>query len=253
MSTSLLSPTPSTTDTPPAPDAPRPSPARPALVARFATRELIGLLVMAVALFWSAGRFDWWPGWAALAVMAGWIGATAFIVIRIHPDLLAERLGPRRGAKPWDIAIMGGLGLAQLARYIVAGLDVRYGWTGGVPLAAQLAALGVCAAGYGIVGWATAVNAFFSQVVRLQPERGQTVVTRGPYRFVRHPAYLGAIAYELAVAVLLGSWPALAIGAATSVLLVVRTALEDRLLIAALDGYAAYARRVRWRLWPGVW
>ena len=99
------------------------------LIARYALREAVGLVVMAVALFASAGRLDWWPGWAALAVMAAWIAATAFIVIRIHPDLLAERLGPRRGAKTWDVAIMSGLGLAQLARYVVAGLDARYGWS----------------------------------------------------------------------------------------------------------------------------
>lgn len=208
---------------------------------------------MAVALFASAGRLDWWPGWAALAVTAAWIGATAFVVIRIHPDLLAERLGPRRGAKAWDVAIMSGLGLAQLARYVVAGLDARYGWTGGMPLAAQLAALVLCAAGYAVVVWATAANAYFSQIVRLQAERGQTVVSGGPYRFVRHPAYAGAIVYECALPILLASWWAAGISVVTVLLLVVRTVLEDRLLRAELAGYAGYAGRVRDRLWVGVW
>ncbi len=223
------------------------------LIARYALREAVGLVVMAVALFASAGRLDWWPGWAALAVMAAWIAATAFIVIRIHPDLLAERLGPRRGAKTWDVAIMSGLGLAQLARYVVAGLDARYGWTGGMPLAAQLAAMALCVAGYAVVVWATAANAYFSQIVRLQPERGQTVVSGGPYRFVRHPGYAGAIVYECALPILLASWWALGISVVTVLLLVVRTALEDRLLRAELAGYAEYAQRVRDRLWVGVW
>jgi protein-S-isoprenylcysteine O-methyltransferase Ste14 len=223
------------------------------LIARYALREAVGLVVMAVALFASAGRLDWWPGWAALAVMAAWIAATAFIVIRIHPDLLAERLGPRRGAKTWDVAIMSGLGLAQLARYVVAGLDARYGWTGGMPLAAQLAAMALCVAGYAVVVWATAANAYFSQIVRLQPERGQTVVSGGPYRFVRHPGYAGAIVYECALPILLASWWALGISVVTVLLLVIRTALEDRLLRAELAGYAEYAQRVRDRLWVGVW
>lgn len=223
------------------------------LIARYALREAVGLVVMAVALFASAGRLDWWPGWAALAVMAAWIAATAFIVIRIHPDLLAERLGPRRGAKTWDVAIMSGLGLAQLARYVVAGLDARYGWTGGMPLAAQLAAMALCVAGYAVVVWATAANAYFSQIVRLQPERGQTVVSGGPYRFVRHPGYAGAIVYECALPILLASWWALGISVVTVLLLVIRTALEDRLLRAELAGYGAYAQRVRDRLWVGVW
>lgn len=223
------------------------------LIARYALREAVGLVVMAVALFASAGRLDWWPGWAALAVMAAWIAATAFIVIRIHPDLLAERLGPRRGAKTWDVAIMSGLGLAQLARYVVAGLDARYGWTGGMPLAAQLAAMALCVAGYAVVVWATAANAYFSQIVRLQPERGQTVVSGGPYRFVRHPGYAGAIVYECALPILLASWWALGISVVTVLLLVIRTALEDRLLRAELAWYAEYAQRVRDRLWVGVW
>ena len=223
------------------------------LIVRYAIRETLGLLVMGVALFWSAGRLDWWPGWAALAVMAAWIAATAITLIRLNPGLLAERLGPRKGAKPWDTAIMSLLGLIQLARYIIAGLDQRYDWTGGLPAAAQLAALALCVLGYALVVWATASNAFFSQIVRIQSERGHTVVRGGPYRYVRHPAYIGAILFELAVSVLLASWPALIISGLSILLLILRTALEDRTLQVELTGYAGYARQVRYRLLPGVW
>ena len=223
------------------------------LVVRYAIRETLGLVVMGVALFWSAGRIDWWPAWAALAVMAAWIVATAVVILRFNPALLAERLGPRKGAKPWDTAIMSLLGLAQLGRYIVAGLDQRFGWTGGLPLAAQSAALALCGLGYALVVWATAANAFFSQIVRIQSERGQTVVSDGPYRLVRHPAYVGAIVYELAVPVLLASGWALAISGLSTILLILRTALEDRTLRAELAGYVDYARQVRFRLLPGVW
>src|SRR5512146_3312771 len=202
------------------------------LVARYAIRESLGLLVTGVALFWPAGRLDWWAAWAALAVMLAWTAATAVAILRTCPELLAERLGPRKGAKPWDVAIMGALGVVQLARYIVAGFDQRFGWTGGMPLPVQLLALVICALGYALVVWATASNAFFSQVVRLQPERGQVVVTRGPYRAVRHPAYAGAIMYELAVPFLLASWPALIPGLVGAALLILRTALEDRTLQA---------------------
>ena len=111
----------------------------------------------------------------------------------------------------------------------------------------------ICALGYALFTWATAANAFFSRIVRLQLDRGQTVVSSGPYRYLRHPAYLGAIAYNLAVGILLASWPAAAVGLAGALLLVVRTALEDRLLRAELPGYEDYARRVRYRLLPGVW
>jgi len=223
------------------------------LIARYAIRETLGLVVMGVALFWSAGRIDWWPAWAAIAVMAAWITATAIVIFRFNPYLLAERLGPRKGAKLWDITIMSILGLTQLVRYIVAGLDQRYGWTGGFPLAAQMAALIICVLGYALVVWATASNTFFSQIVRIQSERGHTVVTGGPYHYVRHPAYVGAILYELAVSVLLASWWALIVSGLGVILLVLRTTLEDRTLQAELTGYAHYARQVRYRLLPGIW
>lgn len=223
------------------------------LIARYIVREAMGLVVMGVALFWSAGRLDWVPAWAALGVMLAWIVATAVVVIYIHPGLLAERLGPRKGAKAWDTAILSAVGLLQLARYIVAGLDERYGWTGGFPAGMQAAALVLCAFGYALVAWATASNPFFSQIVRVQTERGHTVVSAGPYRYLRHPAYLGAIVFELAVCILLASWWALAISSISVVLLVLRTALEDRTLRAELPGYADYARRVRYRLVPALW
>ena len=224
------------------------------LIARYLIREALSLAGMGVALFWSAGRIDWWPAWAALAVMFVWIAGTAIVVLRLNPALLAERLGPRKGAKSWDTAIVSSLGLVTLVRYIVAGLDQRYGWTGDLPLAAQIAALAVCAVGYDLIFlWAIASNAFFSQIVRIQPERGQTVVTGGPYRYVRHPAYIGAILYELAVPVVLASWWAMIPSGLAAILLIFRTALEDRTLQAELAGYAEYVRRVRYRLVPGIW
>jgi len=223
------------------------------LIARYAIRETLSIVGMAVALFWSAGQINWWPAWASIAVSLAWLMATAIVILRFTPDLLAERLGPRKGVKPWDKAIVSILGLTTLVRYIIAGLDQRYGWTGGFPLAAQIAALIVCALGYALFVWATASNAFFSQIVRIQPERGHTVATGGPYRYVRHPAYFGAILYELAVPILLASWGALIVSVLDAILLILRTALEDRTLLAELSGYADYARQVRQRLVPGVW
>jgi protein-S-isoprenylcysteine O-methyltransferase Ste14 len=209
---------------------------------------------MGVALFWSAGRLDWWPAWTSLAVMAVWIAATAVIVLGYNPDLLAERLGPRQGEKRWDAVLVGLMGPVTLMRYILAGLDQRYGWTGGLPLGAQLGALALCALGYDVLFvWATAANTFFSRIVRIQSERAHTVATGGPYRYVRHPAYAGAILYELAVPILLAAWPALIASGLSALLLILRTALEDHTLQAELTGYVDYARQVRYRLLPGIW
>jgi protein-S-isoprenylcysteine O-methyltransferase Ste14 len=221
------------------------------LRARYILRETLSLFGMAVALFWSAGTIRWWQGWGALAVMLAWIVATAYIVFVSHPDLLAERVG--NPVKPWDTAIVSLLGLGQLIRYIVAGLDRRYGWTAAFPPAAEIIALLACALGYALFVWATASNPFFSRIVRVQTERDHSVVSTGPYRIVRHPAYAGAILYELAVSILLGSGWALPISGVTAGLLVLRTLLEDKALLKELIGYDLYADRVRSRLVPGVW
>ncbi|HEY3312845.1 MAG TPA: isoprenylcysteine carboxylmethyltransferase family protein [Anaerolineales bacterium] len=223
------------------------------IIARYALRESMGLIMLGVALFWSAGRIDWWQAWATLAVNLGWILGTATAILSTNPDLLAERLGPRKGAKGWDTAILGALGLLQLARYIIAGLDQRFGWSAGFPLAVQIGAIGVCILGYALFVWAVASNSFFSQSVRIQSERGHAVAAGGPYHYLRHPSYLGAILYELAVPFLLGSWWAFLIGLVSAGLLVLRTALEDRTLQAELGGYGEYARQVRQRLLPGIW
>ena len=223
------------------------------IILRYAVREAMGIVLLAVVLFWSAGRIDWWPAWALIVLMSAWVTATAIVILRFHPDLLADRLGPRKGAASWDVAIMGIIGVTTLLRLIVAGLDQRFGWTGGIPLVAQIAALIVSALGYALVVWATASNAFFSQVFRIQSERGHSVAAGGPYRYVRHPAYVGTILYELAVPILLASWWALLIGAFNAILFFVRTALEDRALQAELRGYDDYARKVRYRLLPGIW
>ncbi len=220
---------------------------------RYVVRESIGILGMGAALFWSAGTLHWWQAWAVLLIMVVWSIATAVVILRSDPSLLAERLGPRKGAKRWDTVIMSVLGLVQLTRYIVAGLDVRHGWSSPFSTAGQLVALVLCALGYVLMVWATASNKFFTQIVRIQKERGQTVVKDGPYRYVRHPGYLGATVFEALVWIALGSWWSAIPSGLGAMLLLVRTALEDKALKAELEGYVAYAQEVRYRLLPGIW
>jgi protein-S-isoprenylcysteine O-methyltransferase Ste14 len=232
-------------------DAGRPT--TPRIVARWAVRETLGVITTAVILFLSAGRWDWPAGWALVVILAAWVIGTAAVTIPRHPDLLAERLGPRRGAKTWDTLILSSIGLLTIARLVVAGLDERYGWSSGFSFPLQAVGGLASALGHALVVWATGANAYFSQIVRIQAERGHTVATGGPYRFVRHPAYVGGILHEVTSPLLLGSWWALLPGAANAILFVVRTALEDRTLQQELDGYREYAGRVRFRLLPGVW
>jgi protein-S-isoprenylcysteine O-methyltransferase Ste14 len=206
-----------------------------------------------VMLFLSAGTLNWIAGWAMVIVMAGWVTATAIVVIPRYPELLAERLGPKKGAKKWDIALAGPLGIAMMLMWIVAGLDFRNGWPSNIGPATQIGAMLIVIAGYALVVWATGVNAFFSAVVRIQAERGHTVISSGPYRYVRHPAYIGMILVALGAPIMLGSWWALIPGVISAVLMIVRTTLEDKTLQAELPDYAEYSQHVRYRLVPGIW
>jgi protein-S-isoprenylcysteine O-methyltransferase Ste14 len=227
----------------------------PVILTRFAVRETMGTVMAGVALFWAAGTVSWVMGWVVVIIYAAWVAGMAAVMLMWQPELIAERLGPKKGGKGWDLAILGVLGMANLARLIVAGLDHRYSCTaaGTFPLPLTIVAAALAAAGYAFFVWATASNAFFSQQVRLQDDRGQRVATGGPYRFVRHPGYAGALLFELLAPIALGSWWAVIPSLVGVVALLVRTALEDRALQSELAGYSEYAARTRYRLVPGIW
>ena len=220
---------------------------------RAVIREAMGVVFVAVTLFLPAGTLNWAMGWALVGLYAVWVAAMALILIPKSPELLIERATRKKGDKTWDTVILSIVGLTTIAKYILAGFDVRLGWTAQMPLTLQIAALVIAALGYALVTWAMAANVFFSKVVRIQDDRGHAVATGGPYRYVRHPGYIGTIAFELATPIMLGSLWALIPGGLAALLFVVRTALEDRTLQEELDGYQDYARQVRYRLLPGIW
>jgi protein-S-isoprenylcysteine O-methyltransferase Ste14 len=140
-----------------------------------------------------------------------------------------------------------------LAMMIVAGLDERFGWSPQVLLTPRLVALAVMVSGYVVGTWAMAVNRYYSAVVRIQKDRGQTVVTDGPYRFVRHPSYATGIVSSLMIPILLGSLWALIPTILVALGTIIRTVLEDKTLLEELDGYKEYATQTRYRLLPGIW
>ena len=223
------------------------------LIFRYLLDHVLSLLAVGVALFWAAGRFDWWQAWAAIGVWVVDFITTDIILLKSNPDLAAEHQSPPKSAKSWDTAIVIVLRLTTLARYILAGLDQRYGWSGDFSLTAQLTGLAACLLGHALFAWAMASNRYFSQVVRIQSERGHAVAIGGPYRFIRHPGYIGGIVFELGMGFLLGSWWAILAGGVSAILLIIRTGLEDRTLQAELPGYQEYVRQVRYRLIRGIW
>jgi protein-S-isoprenylcysteine O-methyltransferase Ste14 len=213
-------------------------------------------LLLPMVLFIAAGRLNWVWAWVYVGIVVSFTLVSRIAVIRTDPDLLAERAQSldREDVKGWDRLILFFLLLiGPLAMMIVAGLDERFDWSPQIRLAFQLVALAIMVLGYVVSTWAMAVNRYYSAVVRIQKDRGQTVVTDGPYRFVRHPSYATGIVAYLMIPILLGSLWALIPCSLVVLGTIIRTALEDKTLLEELDGYKEYARRVRYRLLPGVW
>jgi protein-S-isoprenylcysteine O-methyltransferase Ste14 len=222
-------------------------------VTRWLIREIMGGLFSGLIVFIAAGRFDLVWGWVLMGVYLSWTAATAIVLIPRCPELLAERATRSKSMKTWDARLMSLIGLLTLAKYVLAGLDLRFAWTGGIPIAAHLTALVIAASTFALVTWSMAANAFFSLIVRIQDDRQHAVADNGPYRYVRHPGYIGALVFELASPILLGSLWALIPGVVAALLFILRTALEDRTLHEELPGYTEFAQRTRYRLLPGVW
>ena len=162
-------------------------------------------------------------------------------------------MGPKKDSQIWDTILVSLIGLLSIIKIMVAGFDFRYGWTRGITLPFQLAGLLLALHSYGLAVWAIKINTFFSQIVRIQMERGHTVIKDGPYRIIRHPGYLGSAVFEIATPVLLGSLWAFIPGVLSALLFIIRTYLEDQLLTKELSGYKTYTTEVKYRLLPGVW
>jgi len=187
-------------------------------------------------------------------VYVTWDIVVALLLIPRSPGMIAERSGIQPGTKKWDIALTTvAASLLPMITWVVAGLDVRFGWTVPFAQALQIAALVVVVLGFALVTWAMSSNEFFSALVRIQHDRNHTVASSGPYRIIRHPGYVAAILFGLGSPVMLGSLWALLPAGLSALLYVARTMLEDRTLREELAGYREYAGSVRYRLLPGIW
>jgi len=228
-------------------------PQRASLLLKAVVRLALFLLLMAAILFPASGRGDWGRAWVLLGALFICVVVNLVVLVTRNPELLAVRLQLERGARQWDKVLSALLAALWLVALVVAGLDERFHWSPSLPLALHRATVVLFVAGDLLLLWAMVVNRFFSKMVRIQRERGHRVVSVGPYRYVRHPGYVGWILMSAAMPLILGSlWALVPVGLAVAGT-VVRTALEDRMLRADLEGYEEYAGRVRYRLIPGVW
>jgi protein-S-isoprenylcysteine O-methyltransferase Ste14 len=219
-------------------------------------RLLLIVPIMLGTLLLSAGRWNWWEAWAyTITGLLVLVGSRAVMIWK-HPDLALERSQAQEmeDVKDWDRFLMPFTALfGPFISWIIVGLDQRFGWSPDLPDGIQIAALIVIQLGSLIGSWAMVTNRFFSSQVRIQTDRGQTVVKDGPYRYVRHPGYAGGVLSWLAGPVFFSSYWAIVPTVLVIAAMVVRTAKEDQTLQEELPGYEAYTREVKYRLVPGIW
>jgi protein-S-isoprenylcysteine O-methyltransferase Ste14 len=229
------------------------SPARPHSY-RTMLQTIMAFIWFAGSLFLGAGRLDWIRGWISVGLSVVGMTVVGLIVRHYNSGLLEERAKWRRkDTKLFDkifLAVYIPLILIQPA---VAGLDAgRYHWAS-MPFSLVYVGSLLFVVALTVITWAMVVNPFAESSVRIQNDRGHRVITSGPYRFVRHPMYVGMILMYLANPLIWGSVAALLITAITTPLLVWRTSGEDRTLSLELTGYPEYTARTRYRLVPGLW
>lgn len=211
---------------------------------------LLGVLV----LFLSAGTILWPAGWIYLILLAGFTVVNIGLLFKSNPDLLQERLSlSQPNLKTSDKVLTAVNGLLGIAWFIVMPLDaVRFHWSH-MPLFLQVVGALVLISFMPLSILTFRENAFLSTMVRVQEERGQTVISTGPYHYVRHPLYSSALLFFLGTPLLLGSWYGLLFVPIVIAGLVGRTLLEERVLREELPGYDAYTAQVKYRFIPYVW
>ena len=214
---------------------------------------VVFLILIAGILFIASGQITWAWAWVYLGINIVFMLINGTIMLRINPETIAERGQPKE-TKSWDKVVSGLYALIMyLALPLIAGLDIRYSWTKEFGIAWHISGAVLYLAGLLFTAWAMVENAYFSTAVRIQSERGHTVCRSGPYRFVRHPGYVGFILQAIGFTILLGSLWGLIPSIVASVHMGIRTFFEDRTLQIELPGYQEYVNEVRYRLVPGIW
>ncbi|MBZ9659597.1 isoprenylcysteine carboxylmethyltransferase family protein [Mesorhizobium sp. ESP-6-4] len=224
------------------------------MISRLVFQTFVWFGIMGVLLFLSAGTLHWTGAWVYIVVMVGLSLTMGIALAWRDPGLMNERLRPpiQKTQTAADKILLSILLLGIFAWLVLMGLDYRFGWSA-APVWVQVIGALVLLVGIWVCYLTMLENSFAAPVVKIQDERGQKVITTGPYSYVRHPMYAGAILYFAGTALLLGSWWGLASVLVFIVLLGIRTFIEERTLRTGLRGYDDYAARVRYRLIPMVW
>jgi protein-S-isoprenylcysteine O-methyltransferase Ste14 len=214
--------------------------------------SVLGTLVLAALIFVPAGTLRYWQGWAYALVFVATSAAFTIYLGLYDPELLQRRMkaGPSQEQEPAQRIIMRFALAGFLLLVVVPALDHRFGWSQ-VPWPVAVAGDLLVALGFYVFYRVVRVNSFAASTVRV--EQGQQVVSAGPYAWVRHPMYAGALALLAGTPLALGSWWGLLVVPVFLPILAGRILNEEAVLARELPGYTAYQQQVRWRLIPFVW
>jgi protein-S-isoprenylcysteine O-methyltransferase Ste14 len=215
---------------------------------------VFGFAIMALPLFLAAGTLAWPVGWIYLILLYGWLFIGILLLLKYNPGLLAERINVSPpNQKAWDKVFVALLDLFLFALLVLMPLDaVRFHWSW-MPIFLQVVGAIALVVSFVLMSLVFRENSYLSATVRVQEERGQTVITTGPYHYVRHPMYAGGLFMFLGTPLLLGSWYGVLLTLLFLPALIVRAVLEERTLLRDLPGYGAYMTQVKYRLIPYVW
>lgn len=214
--------------------------------------SIIGLAVFGLILFLPAGTLNYWQGWVFLGVFTAASTGPAIYMARTNPAVLQRRMhsGPTAESRTIQKIVNIGFYLTLFAMTVFSVFDHRMGWSA-VPTWVCLLGDALLATGLGIAILVVIQNRYAAATVTV--ESGQTVVSGGVYKFVRHPMYVGSLIMMLAIPLALGSYWGLLFVIPGVLVLVVRILDEEKVLTQGLAGYADYTQRVRYRLAPHVW
>ena len=225
------------------------------LILNLIVQTIVWFGFMGVIIFGAAGTMNYGGGWLYLGVMVALSIVFGVSGTRVDPGLLRERLKPpvQKDQPLGDkVILIPFLLLVFAAMGFMAADAARWRWSM-MPPSVQWAGCGLLLAAFLFIFWVMRTNSFAAPVVKIQKDRGQAVITTGPYAIVRHPMYLGALFYFAGTSLVLGSWWGLATIPLFALLLGIRIGIEEETLRTGLEGYDDYARNVRWRLIPLVW
>lgn len=228
--------------------------ARASVIKQFLLTSVM-LIIQMTIFFIAAGDINMPRVWTYFGAAFAHYAASTTLLYKFNPELLVQRLKmKRKGSKLWDEILMRISNLTVLiAVPVVAGLDLGRSHQSNLDVPFALAGFASLILSTALLNWAMIVNPHFEATVRIQKDRDHKVITTGPYRIVRHPGYLAAILFVLSIPLIIGSLLTFIPAGAYILLVVIRTSLEDRTLNQELDGYSEYAKRVRHRLFPGIW